>query len=194
MMKSALSFASRRTRFERLIRPWLHPLYRRAYRLTGDRDEAEDLVQDLLASLYQKGIRLEEVEDLERWLLKSLYHQFIDRLRRAGRSPLGHLEADTPDGMDRLEDAAPSPEVLTEQQLEIRRVQAALDALNPHFRAVLVLHDVEGFTLQELSPVLDAPLGTLKSRLHRARRALRDRLRREPSSGTERVIMRRRMK
>ncbi len=181
--------ASRRTRFERLIRPQLQALYRRAYRLTGDRDEAEDLVQDLLASLYQKDIRLEEVEDLERWLLKSLYHQFIDRLRRAGRSPLGHAGDEDPERLERMEDPAAGPELLTQQQLEIQRVQAALDALNPHFRAVLVLHDVEGFTLQELSPVLDAPLGTLKSRLHRARRALRHQLRREPSVPAGRVTL-----
>ncbi len=181
-------FKSRQARFEKLIRPRLRRLYRQAYRLTGDRDDAEDLVQDLLVSLYSKQIHLEKIDDLQSWLLKALYNRFIDNLRKRGRGALGHVHDDSDEMLPSLADNnTPSPDMLSHQHLELGRVQKILENLPDHHRTLIMLHDVEGFTLNELEPVLDVPLGTLKSRLHRARHALRHALATEPFTPEQRV-------
>ena len=74
-------------RFEKQIRPHLDSLHRYASRLTGQPDDAEDLVQELLLSLYRKDINLDTLDNAATWLLKSLYHQFIDFTRKQKRNP-----------------------------------------------------------------------------------------------------------
>ena len=178
---------SKAQRFERQIHPHLDNLHRYASRLTAQPDDAEDLVQELLLSLYRKDINLDSLENATTWLLKSLYHQFIDFTRKQNRNPglpntqaLDNLLANIPD-----EDS--QAEQLAERAALQRQIHAALATLNPEQRALLVLHDMEGFTLGELVPILDVPLGTLKSRLHRARQALREHIFMEPFSESERV-------
>jgi RNA polymerase sigma-70 factor (ECF subfamily) len=168
-------FANRRARkFEKLIRPQLPALYRYAFRLSGSRDDAEDLVQDLLIRLYEKQIAIEKLDNPQTWLLKVLYRLFVDWKRKSNRTPtlLNHDEAE-----EILADL-PHEQFTPEQQLQQRQVQRnihlALTQLNEDYRIIILLHDVEGFTLQELQEVLETPIGTLKSRLHRGRQQLRD--------------------
>jgi len=173
--------------FEDTIRPYLASLMRYAGRLTGGPDDAEDLVQDLLLSLFRKDIHLQDLEDPGRWLLKSLYHQFIDFTRKQSRNP-GRPNAECFEAqMREVSDDAGRTEQLAEQADLHRQLRIALSRLNPEQRALIVLHDMEGFTLTELVVVLDAPLGTLKSRLHRAREALRTDISMEPFSESQRV-------
>lgn len=174
-------------RFEAQIRPHLENLHRYAARLTGQAADAEDLVQELLLSLYRKDINLDALENAGTWLLKSLYHQFIDFTRKQRRNP-GLPNAEPADAMiDALPDEDCRAEQLAERAALQRQIQAALSGLNPEQRALVVLHDMEGFALTELAPILDLPLGTLKSRLHRARQTLRERIFMEPFSASERV-------
>lgn len=165
----------RESPFEVLIRPHLQPLYRVAYRLTGRREDAEDLVQELLVKLYGRRREVETIDRLRPWLLRVLYCQFIDNHRRHTRSPL-YLAADagTADPLDSLAATDGDPESITEQAAETRALLAAVDRLSEDHRIVISLHDVEGYTLEEIQAMLDCPIGTLKSRLHRARARLRE--------------------
>ena len=171
---------SRRARFDALIRPRLHELYSQAYRLTGSREEAEDLVQDLVIKLYENRTRLEDVDNLRPWLYKAMYRQFLNRLRSTSRSPFGYLDGNSEEELDAIEGGEKNPEKITEQHMQLQSLQKGLYKLNPDYQHMIVMHDMEGFTLTEIASMLDAPLGTLKSRLHRARNALRQELSREP--------------
>jgi RNA polymerase sigma-70 factor (ECF subfamily) len=171
-----------------LVRPHLSRLYRLAYRLTGSRENAEDLVQSLLVRLLRQDARLAEVESLGPWLARALYHLYVDDVRRGSRSPT-LLRSDSVDDETLSaipDDSAETPEQSSERRLIRRRLIAALAQLTPEQRALIAWHDMEGYTLDELATVLDVPVGTLKSRLHRGRAQLR-RLLAEPSAAPERV-------
>jgi RNA polymerase sigma-70 factor (ECF subfamily) len=170
--------------FEALLRPHVDYLYRLAFRFCGNRDDAEDLVQDLLIKLYDRREEIAALDKPRPWLARALYRLYVDRWRRAERSPIVAVEdVDLPE-----EDAParPGPATELESHWTRERLQTALQALNPDQRALLMLHDVEGYTLSELEEVLATPIGTLKSRLHRARAAMRGQLM-EPLSDGERV-------
>ena len=182
--------------FETLLRPHLDALYRLAYRLTGNPADAEDLVQDVLTKLYPQRAVLASIEQLRPWLARVLYRQFVDNGRRHARTPFASVQQTreceqrvSEDPLAGLPDPAPGPEEMAARQAGRVCLQHALDSLGAEHRLVLMLHDVEGYTLSELETMLEIPLGTLKSRLHRARRQLRDRLEaeREPFGAARRV-------
>jgi RNA polymerase sigma-70 factor (ECF subfamily) len=157
--------------FDALLRPHLDRLYRLAYRFTGSRDDAEDLVQELCVKLFP---RIEELRRLEKpapWLARALHNLFVDEARRKQKSPVQAVEE-----LPEVASEAPGPDQLALGELTLERIEAALARLPPEQRAVLAWHDIEGYTLEELAGSHDLPLGTLKSRLHRARAALRQQL------------------
>lgn len=170
--------------FEALVAPHIETLYRVAYRFTGHQDDAEDLVQDLLIKLYPKSAELAAIDVLRPWLMRALYNLFVDGRRRHARSPHGHLDlhAESEDDggctgvWDRMASSEAGPETTVERGLLEGHIMEAMEALNEEQKAVLMLHDVEGYSLVELAETLDVPVGTLKSRLFRARRALKDSL------------------
>ncbi len=171
--------------FEDLVGPHIDHLYRLSYRFTGSREDAEDLVQDLLVKLYPRQAEIESIERLRPWLARVLYRLFIDRVRQAGRSVLSVVE-DSEEPDDQI-DSGISTEELVEGALTQERLQESFSLLNEDQRILLALHDIEGYTLTELVDVLDAPLGTLKSRLNRSRTKLREHLSREPFAEARRV-------
>jgi len=171
----------RRTSFDTLLRPHLERLYRLAFRFTGSRDDAEDLVQELCARLLPDVETLRALERPGPWLARALHNLYVDQVRRRARSPVDSVD-EVPD----VESGNPGPEELAASDLTLERIAAALAQLPPEQRAVIAWHDIEGYTLEELADARDLPLGTLKSRLHRARAGLR-RLLREPFSGPGRV-------
>ncbi len=170
--------SSEATAFEARVRPHLQALYRVAYRLTKRREDAEDLVQDLLTKLYGRRQELDGVEHLRSWLLRVMYRLFIDQHRQHARSPL-HL-ADAPVGEDsgdplaQLATTENDPQTDAEQAASTLVLLQAIERLSTDHQRVLALHDVEGYTLEEIQIMIDCPIGTLKSRLHRARARLRE--------------------
>jgi len=176
--------------FEDLLRPEVDYLYRLAWRFTGSVADAEDLVQDVLIKLFPRTNELLDIERLRPWLARVLYRQFVDSVRRQARSPIVQLaEGAEPEDnpLDALPAANDGPEGLAERSGWREHLLRALDRLNPEQRAVVTMHDVEGYSLEELETMLETPLGTLKSRLHRARQRLRALLPMEPFSSGERV-------
>ena len=174
----------RSDRFERVIRPQIDSMYRFAYRLCGSRADAEDLVQDFLVRLFPKIDQLESVDKLSPWLSRGLYRLYVDSYRSSQRAA---RVFDTGDVRDEMPDERPSPFEHAHESEISADIAAALRQLNDDQRIVVLLHDAEGYTLRELSEILDTPVGTLKSRLHRARDNLKNLLATEPFVDLDRV-------
>lgn len=160
--------------------------YRHAFRWTAAQDRAEDLVQELLVRLYPRMDELAALDRVQPWALKVMYRIFVDQHRRELNSPLRSLDAlpgaaDSSDSpLDRCAGDGPQPPELVERELAGERLALAWTRLGEDHRVVIAMHDIEGYGLEELASLLDVPVGTLKSRLHRARRRLRELLAREP--------------
>ncbi len=152
--------------FAQLVGPHLAQLYRLAYRLTGTVADAEDLLQDVLVRLYERRGELGSIDSLGVWTARVLYNRFVDQARRYARRRLESLDGRA--DLEPMADAAPVGE-----ELDMRLVRAAIDKLNAEQREVLLLHDAEGYKLMEIQGITGTPVGTLKSRLHRARARLR---------------------
>jgi len=179
---------SEQQRFDALVRPHLQRLYRLAYRLTSSRYDAEDLVQDVLIKLYPRLKELAAVDNPVSWMSRVLLNQYIDDYRRRQRSPLASIE-DESRFYQLAENPRPQPHEVAEREYSAQRLQSALQSLNMEQRMVILLHDVEGYSLEEIRQMQDVPLGTLKSRLSRARSKLQKRLKKmEPSSTVQREI------
>ena len=160
--------------FEQLIEPHLHHLYQLAFRFCNNRSDAEDLVQDVVLKLLPRSHEMVQIEKLRPWLAKVLYRQFVDQYRHQLRSPLSLVSAGENELQEQTTSSADCPEFHAESKLNQKRLSRALQTLNEDQRAVVLLHDVEGYTLAELETMLDSPVGTLKSRLNRARTQLRE--------------------
>ncbi|MDK9558568.1 RNA polymerase sigma factor [Marinobacter sp. M216] len=175
---------SKSKRFERLVHPHLRPLHTFAYRLTGSQHDAEDLVQDVVTKLFPKVDELERVEDLRPWLHRVLYRQFVDNVRKrpAGRevseNALGPKDQQTP-FLETLSGTEPDPLTHTDNDRRSAILHRLIGELQPDQRTLLLLHDSEGWRQEDIAEILDVPLGTIKSRLHRVRALLRTKLQEE---------------
>jgi len=151
--------------FRELVAPHLETLYRSAYRLTGNRWDAEDVVQEVCARACVNLGTIQSLEQPKGWLLKIAYRVFVDGVRRRARSPV-RATAEDFDATRASDD--PSPEDAVELDLTARRLLAALGELEREQRALLVLH-VEGYSLAELHDITNLSTDVLKARLYRAR-------------------------
>jgi len=165
---------SEHDQFEALIQPHLNQLYKLAFRFTGHRDDAEDLVQDILLKLFPRLDEIQAIEKLGPWLARVLYRHFIDRLRSKQRTPLQLLGEDEDKVIEGYSDARPGPAGVKDATILQDQIQHSLNQLNEDQRILVILHEVEGYTLQEIHTMYDVPIGTLKSRLNRARSRLRE--------------------
>jgi RNA polymerase sigma-70 factor (ECF subfamily) len=172
---------TRASSFEALLQPHVDVLYRYAFRLSGNVADAEDLVQDLLVKLYPRRRELTKIEKIRPWLFKVLYRLFIDQRRQASRNPL-HLVVNEEkndslqESFDQTANEHPDAAAIMEGKQLQHLLLKAVHGLNPDQRHVCVLHDIEGYALQEIVDILEIPLGTVKSRLHRARENLRKKI------------------
>jgi RNA polymerase sigma factor (sigma-70 family) len=179
--------------FDRLLRPLVPVLFQQAFRWTAARDQAEDLVQELMLRLYPRLPELRRLDRLQPWALRVMYRIFVDQHRRARNSPVRPMHevsdaetaADNP--AEQFPDGSPEPPELVERELVAERLEAAWLRLGEDHRVVVAMHDVEGYRLEELADILDIPTGTVKSRLHRARARLRALLAMEPAKEAVRV-------
>ncbi len=161
--------------FERLVRPHFDRLYRLAWRLAGSKAEAEDLFQELLIKAYGKIDDLATIDQPGPWLCRVMYNLFIDEKRRFARRRM-HMVEEGQLGEQGIEGFAGSDDPVAEnQQIErVERLDAALGQLSDDHRIVVLLHDTEGYKLNEIQELTGTPVGTIKSRLHRARARLRE--------------------
>src|SRR6266576_2403910 len=169
--------AELRERFERDVLPLLPSLYGAAMRMTRNPSDAEDLIQETFLRAYRGFGGFTEGTNLKAWLYRILTNTFINSYRKRQREPVTVLEDEIPDwylyGTDQSE-ASAETEVL--DRMPDADVKEALDALPEQFRMAVWLADVEGFSYKEIAEILNVPIGTVMSRLHRGRKALDKRL------------------
>ncbi|MEM1418651.1 MAG: sigma-70 family RNA polymerase sigma factor [Myxococcota bacterium] len=164
-----------RVAFEREVRPHREELRGVALRLTRSEPEADDVLQDALARAWAFWHRFEPGTNARAWMHRILYHAFVNRYRRRKRERevLGRVHRETaPDPHAGARDLERRAAALRGDGLS-DEVRAALGDLRPPFREVVELVDLRGLTYDEAAQIVGCPVGTIMSRLHRARRALR---------------------
>ncbi len=166
-----------RERFEREVLPLLPNLYGAALRLTRNPQDAEDLVQEAYLRAYRGFAGFREGTNLRAWMYRILTNTFINSYRKKQREPVTvAVTDDTSDWYlyDRIgsSGAEPSAEAEVLDRIPDEDVQRALEELPEVFRMAVLLADVEGFSYKEIAEILDIPIGTVMSRLHRGRKAL----------------------
>jgi RNA polymerase sigma-70 factor, ECF subfamily len=163
-------------RFERDVLPLLPNLYSAALRLTRNPSDAEDLVQEAYLRAYRGFAGFQEGTNLRAWMYRILTNTFINSYRKKQRQPQTVSDEDIEDWYlyDRLGESAAeaSAETSVLERIPDEDVQKALEALPEQFRMAVWLADVEGFSYKEIAEILDVPIGTVMSRLHRGRKSL----------------------
>jgi RNA polymerase sigma factor (sigma-70 family) len=166
--------------FNKEFMPHIDSMYNFAFRLTMDEDDANDLVQDTYLKAFRFISSFEQGTNAKAWLFRILKNSFINDYRKKSKEP---AKVDYQD----VETTYNSEDAETEHTIDLRaesvsdligdEVATALNSLPVDFRTVIILCDIEGFTYEEMAKILDIPIGTVRSRLHRARNLLKEKLR-----------------
>lgn len=168
-----------RAEFERLAIEQLDACYRMAMQLTRNPDEASDLVQETYLKAIASAARFEDRGDGVRpWLFTIMHNTFRTRIKRESRAPAAVDQFFEADDSARAPDEPPPAWDLASLDWEYvdERLKAAIDGLKPEFRMVLLLWGVEGLKYRQIAEIMEMPIGTVMSRLHRARRILMETL------------------
>jgi RNA polymerase sigma-70 factor (ECF subfamily) len=162
-------------KFEELAMPLFDQLYNFAHWLTQDREEAEDLVQETYAKALKGFSSFQLGTNFRAWMYRILRNTFLTS--RTGLRATATVPLDAEDDGPELAVENATPESLFLQRSSSQVVQSAIEQLPVHYREVLLLCDVEEMSYQEIADALAIPIGTVMSRLSRARKSLRDHLR-----------------
>lgn len=179
-----LSKEEKDRRFEAELMPVIDALYNFAYRLTLDEDDANDLVQETYLKAYRFFDYFEQGTNAKAWLFRILKNSFINDFRRKSKQPakVDYSEIEGYYNSEEVESEADAGGSTTDLRVQVSQeligdeVARALNSLPIDFRTVIILCDLEGFTYEEMAKILDIPIGTVRSRLHRARQSLKEKL------------------
>lgn len=175
------STAEEQTAYEALVQKYGGYVYNIAYRMSGNDADAKDLAQEAFVRVFRAFRRIDPEAPLEAWLHRIVKNLYIDLIRKHPKGRVESLSAPvpTPQGGEVTREwpgpEADNPEAVVDAQMDAS-VQRALLALPRDLRMVVVLSDIQGFAYEEIAQMLAVPLGTVKSRLHRARKILQQRL------------------
>jgi RNA polymerase sigma-70 factor (ECF subfamily) len=165
--------------FDKEFLPHMDSMYNFAYRLTFDEDDAKDLVQDTYLKAYRFITSFEQGTNAKAWLFRILKNSFINDFRKKSKQPakVDYQEVETFYNSEDVDSAITTDlRVDTVQDMLGDEISNALNALDVDFRTVIILCDLEGFKYDEMAKILDIPIGTVRSRLHRARNLLKEKL------------------
>ncbi|MHA0288504.1 RNA polymerase sigma factor SigE [Mycobacterium sp. C3-094] len=171
--------------WDELVRQHADRVYRLAYRLSGNQHDAEDLTQETFIRVF-RSVQNYQPGTFEGWLHRITTNLFLDMVRRRGRIRMEAL----PEDYERVPADEPNPEQIYHDSRLGPDLQAALDSLAPEFRAAVVLCDIEGLSYEEIGATLGVKLGTVRSRIHRGRQALREYLARHSDVTADTTSMR----
>jgi RNA polymerase sigma-70 factor (ECF subfamily) len=167
--------------FDREFMPHIDSMYNFAFRLTTDEDDAHDLVQDTYLKAFRFIKSFEQGTNAKAWLFRILKNSFINDYRKKSKEPskVDYQEVETTYNSEESADTNHTVDLRSDtvQDMIGDEVANALNALPVDFRTVIILCDIEGFTYEEMAKILDIPIGTVRSRLHRARNLLKEKLR-----------------
>lgn len=165
--------------FEKEFLPHIDSMYNFAYRITFDEDDAKDLVQETYLKAYRFIDSFQEGTNAKAWLFRILKNSFINDFRKKSKEPakVDYQDVETFYNSEDVDEPITSDlRVDTLKDMIGDEVTNALNSLAIDFRTVIILCDLEGFTYEEMAKILDIPIGTVRSRLHRARNLLKDKL------------------
>jgi RNA polymerase sigma-70 factor (ECF subfamily) len=165
--------------FEKEFLPHIHSMYNFGYRLTLDRDDAKDLVQDTYFKAYRFIESFQRGTNAKAWLFRILKNSFINDYRKKIKEPgkVDYQEVETYYNSDEVNrQITPDLRVDSLKDMIGDEISNALNSLDVDFRTVIILCDLEGFKYEEMAKILDIPIGTVRSRLHRARQLLKEKL------------------
>jgi RNA polymerase sigma-70 factor (ECF subfamily) len=166
--------------FDNEFMPHINAMYNFAFRLTTDEDDANDLVQDTYLKAFRFINSFEKGTNAKAWLFRILKNSFINDYRKKTKEPnkVDYQEVEQYYDSDEMAGTSQTTDLRTEtvQEMLGDEIANALNALPVDFRTVIILCDVEGFTYEEMAKILDIPIGTVRSRLHRARMLLKEKL------------------
>jgi RNA polymerase sigma factor (sigma-70 family) len=177
--RSNIQKAESDAQFEKEFMPLIGSLYNFAYRLTLDEDDANDLVQETYMKAYRFFDSYEQGTNAKAWLFRILKNSFINDFRKKSKQPskVDYQEVESFYNSDDVdENITTDLRIESVQEMIGDEVANALNALAVDFRTIIILCDLEGFTYEEMAKILDIPIGTVRSRLHRARNLLKDKL------------------
>ncbi len=165
--------------FDSEFMPHIHSMYNFGYRLTLDRDDAKDLVQDTYFKAYRFIESFQRGTNAKAWLFRILKNSFINDYRKKVKEPnkVDYQEVESyynSEDVDRQ--ITPDLRVDALKDMIGDEISNALNSLDVDFRTVIILCDLEGFKYEEMAKILDIPIGTVRSRLHRARQLLKEKL------------------
>ncbi|MCH7402751.1 sigma-70 family RNA polymerase sigma factor [Belliella kenyensis] len=166
--------------FDGEFMPHIDSMYNFGYRLTFDEDDAKDLVQDTYLKAYRFINSFEQGTNAKAWLFRILKNSFINDYRKKSKQPskVDYQEVETYYNSDDVDYSMTSDlRVDSVKDMLGDEISNALNSLAVDFRTVIILCDLEGFTYEEMAKILDIPIGTVRSRLHRARNLLKEKLR-----------------
>lgn len=169
-------------RFQEEALPLLDSLYGGALRMTRNPADAEDLIQETMLRAYRSFDRFEPGTNLKAWLFRIMTNAYINTYRKKQREPqkVSQDEVEDFDLYRELKDHDPqfsvTPETIVLDGLVDSDITDAIEDLPEQFRLAVILSDVEGFSYAEMAEIMDVPMGTVMSRLHRGRKALQKRL------------------
>ena len=183
MTKEGLSYqysaAEKEEIFDDEFMPHIHSIYNFAYRITFDEDDAKDLVQETYLKAFRFIHSFQKGTNAKAWLFRILKNNFINDFRKKSKEPpkVDYEEVEAFYNSDEEQyPVAAGLKIEAERELMGDEVSKALNSLEIDFRTVIILCDLEGFTYEEMARILDIPIGTVRSRLHRARNQLKVRL------------------
>lgn len=171
--------------FNEEFMPHIDAMYNFAFRLTLDEDDAKDLVQETFMKAYRFINSFETGTNAKAWLFRILKNSFINNYRKKSKQPnkVDYQEVESYYNSDSVNESITTDlRVETVQHLIGDEITNALNSLDVDFRTVIILCDLEGFTYEEMAKILDIPIGTVRSRLHRARNLLKEKLKQYASS------------
>ena len=179
LIKNNYTDAQKQEIFDKEFMPNINAMYNFAYRLTLERDDAKDLLQDTYLKAYRFIDSFQQGTNAKAWLFRILKNSFINDYRKKSKEPskVDYQEVEAYYNSEEV-DRQITPDLRVESLGNMigDEISNALNSLDVDFRTVIILCDLEGFKYEEMAKILDIPIGTVRSRLHRARNLLKEKL------------------